>query len=238
MCPASPFSRFMIAAAAVGLVALTIQPALAAEGLRLGRPSIFSPVSAFPGGVLTIGYLTPAYGTASTLSGSLLSTSTGAAQPFDVAGSYSTAPVSLGRVGVFGGYDQRPSVLALAPTASWNFGASLGYAGFYVRGGVNETTATGPLLGLQGMEAGFGYEIGAFDLRMTYLTSQAIGNAAHEMDNQQWSIGGIYQISPRLRVNADAFYGVGDARGTSLGVLPPLTAPPGTGARVGVELRF
>ncbi len=231
MCPTRKFSKFWTAAAAVGLIAFAAQPASAAEGLRLGRPSLFSPVSAFPGG-MTIGYLTPAYGEVTlnvSPSGQLM------------ARSLSSDLMSIGRVGVFGGYEERPSALALSPTTSWNFGASVGYAGFYLRGGVNEAAPIGPLVGTQGVQAGFGYEIGALDLRMTYLTSQRIGlglsPAEREMDSQQWSIGGIYQITSRIRLNADAFYGV-EPKNAAPVAASPLNAPPGTGARVGVELRF
>jgi hypothetical protein len=132
-------------------------------------------------------------------------------------------------------------MLSLSPATSWDFGATVGYAGFYLRGGVNETAPLGPLLGLQGLQAGFGYEIGAFDVRVTYAASQGMGLAERAIDSRQWTIGGIYQITPRIRVNADAFYGA-ENRGTSLAavptVLPAAAAPPGTGARVGVELRF
>ena len=168
--------------------------------------------------------------------------SSGLTQGLDAGSAYAT-PQSLGRVGVFGAYDERQTILALTPTTAWNFGASLGYAGFYVRGGVNAALPIGPLLGTQGLEAGLGYEIGSFDLRLTYLTSQATGLAERETDNKQWAIGGMYQVSPRLRLNADAFYGVGENRVASPAVTPPATSPPatsppGTGARVGVELRF
>ena len=232
MCSALKVSRFLTAAIAVSLAALTAHQASAAEPFRFGRPSLFSPVTAFPGGILTIGYLTPGYGEVTlnvSPSGQLL------------ARTVSSDLVSIGRIGVFGGYNDRPSVLALAPTTSWNFGASVGYAGFYVRGGVNEAAPVGPLMGLQGLQAGFGYEIGALDLRMTYLTSQhmalGVGAAEREIDSQQWAVGGIYQITSRIRLNADAFYGVGETKGTPVAV-SPLNAPPGTGARVGVELRF
>ena len=49
-------------------------------------------------------------------------------------------------------------------------------------------------------------------------------------------------MAPRIRVNADAFYGE-ENRGTLLSaaptvLAPPTASPPGTGARVGVQLRF
>ncbi len=229
--------------AAVGLLACAFQSAKAAD-FRLGSTSAFSS-AALSNSPLTIGYFTPAYGavTLDVLPGSPLvahsanGMSSGLTQGLNVGGSYAT-PESVGRVGVFGAYDERPTILALTPTTAWNFAASVGYAGFYVRGGVNAALPIGPLLGTQGLEAGFGYEIGSLDLRLTYLTSQATGLAERETDNKQWAIGGMYQISPRLRLNADAFYGVAENRNLAPAVTPPATSPPGTGARVGVELRF
>lgn len=155
-------------------------------------------------------------------------------------GARMSSPVNIGTLGLFGGLNNRPSVLTLMPSTGWNFGASVGYAGFYVRGGVNEQSPAGPLLGIQGVQAGFGYEIGALDFRITYLTAQTVGlTAQRENENRQFSLGGIYQISPRVRVNADAFYGLNGTRNVSpLTVVAPQSAPPGTGARVGFELRF
>ena len=255
MRPKSALSPLSLAALAAGLLAMAAGP-VAAEDLRLGRASAYAPaspsasqsvlLSAFPGGGWTLGLHTPTYGavtlgvssitsaTLRTLNGT--SSGPGGTRAFDLGGSYST-PLPIGRIGIFGDYGERPSILALTPATSWNFGASIGYAGFYLQGGVKESTAIGPLLGIQGMQAGFGYDAGAFDLRLSYLTSQGTA-AEHEIDSKQWAIGGIYRISPRIRLNADAFYGVGDSRGSALSILPPLTSPPGTGARVGVQLRF
>jgi len=256
MCPNSIFSRLTTAAFAAGLVALLARPA-AAEDLRLGRPSVFSPkasavegpsLSTFANSALTMGYLSPAYG-AMTLglpSGPLspralngMNGGLGLLRAFEMGGKYTT-PVSIGRIGVYGSYSERPSLLALTPSTSWTLGGTVGYGGFYLRAGVNEVAAVGPLLGLQGMQAGVGYELGGLDLRVTYLTSQAVGTAEREIDSKQWSIGGIYNITSRIRLNADAFYGVGENRGSALSVQPPSAsgAPPGTGARVGVQLRF
>ncbi len=192
---------------------------------------------------MTIGYLTPAYGPV-TLGVSPtalpvgLSAGLGVVHAVAMSSAFS-APTSVGRLGVFGGYAEHQSLLSLTPATAWSVGASYGYGGFYVRGGVNEAPAIGPLLGIQGLQAGFGYEVGAIDLRMSYLTSQNLGKVDHENDSRQVSIGGIYKITPRFLVNADAFYGMGKTEGTSLSVMtPPTAAPPGTGARVGVELRF
>lgn len=217
---------FATAAVAVAWLALAGHPAGAAE-LQFGG------VSAFNAG--TVGYFDPA-GTI-TIGMAPLADGTTWAQSFE---GFST-PLFVGRVGVFGTHDQRQSLLSLSPASSWNFGAMVGYAGFYVRGGFNETAPLGPLLGLQGLQAGLGYEIGAFDVRLTYAASQGMGLAERAIDSRQWMIGGIYQITPRIRVNADAFYGA-ENRGTWLAaaptVMPATASPPGTGARVGVQLRF
>jgi len=255
MCPNSIFSRPTMAVLAAGMMALLARP-VAAEDLRAPRapavsqaPSIFSgaTLSAYAKSFLTPGYLTPAYGVGalgvspsglwSSRAVNGMSTGLGLARSLEVGGKF-TMPVSIGRIGVFGAQAERPSLLTLTPSTSWNLGASFSYAGLYVRGGFNEAAAIGPLLGIQGIHAGMGYEFGDLDLRVTYLTLQATGAAEREIDGKQWSIGGIYNITSRIRLNADAFYGVGETRGTALSAQPPLTSPPGTGARVGVQLRF
>lgn len=233
MCPALNTKRILATAAAVGLFAC-VQTAAAETAQRPG--AVTSTLNAENS--LTIGYLTPAFGSGTLGVGSVTRTLNSGSAWAPAFEGYS-APVLTGRVGIFGARDEHQSALALTPATSWNFGATVGYAGFYVRGGVNETAPVGPLLGLQGLQAGFGYEIGSFDFRLTYLASQGIGlTTEREIDNRQWSIGGIYQITPRIRLNADAFYGsANENRNSSLAVMPS-AAPPGTGARVGVELRF
>lgn len=218
-------SRFLMTASAVALLAVAGQTARAAELQFGGISALSASTMGYSGAPVVLG-LTP------------LKTDSSWAQSFD---GYSS-PLFVGRVGVFGAYDERQSMLSLSPASSWNFGATVGYAGFYVRGGVNETAPLGPLLGLQGLQAGFGYEIGSFDVRLTYAASQGMGLAERAIDSRQWTIGGIYQITPRIRVNADAFYGA-ENRGTTLAaaptvLAPPTASPPGTGARVGVQLRF
>ena len=240
MCHNLSWKTLMAAFAAVAVLAAPIvaAPVLAAEG-PAPRASTFSE------GTLTIGNLTPAYGQVtlgvSPVTGRIVTGLNTFSQAFDI-GPSSSSPVNVGTVGLFGGVDNRPSILTIMPTTSWNFGASVGYAGFYVRGGVNESTPAGPLLGIQGLQAGFGYEIGSLDFRVTYLTAQTVGLTQREVENRQFSLGGIYQITPSIRVNADAFYGLDSARSSSpLSALPvatPPNAPLGTGARLGVELRF
>ena len=198
---------------------------------------------------LAVGYLTPAYGAVSlglptggrAFSGA--GSGLGIGTAFDLTSDFQTRIYGTD-VGVFGGFAGQPSILSLTPTTSWNFGASVGYAGFYVRGSVSDAQQSGLFVRTQGWQAGFGYETGALDLRLTYaITQSAPGLRAieRELDSQQWTIGGIYKISPRLRLNADAFYGIHENRGALLSLVPAATAlqaPQGTGARVGIQLRF
>jgi predicted porin len=199
---------------------------------------------------LTLGYLTPANRTVAfgalsggPLSAKALNDMTGGsalADAFDIAGAY-TADLHGGRVGVYGGYAGRPSTLSLEPDTAWNFGASVGYGGFYIRGEISDITAFGLLEDVEGWQAGLSYESGNLDLRLTYAASQSVlglGAVEQQLDSKQWSIGGIYQITPRLRLNADAFYDMRDNGVPELLVAPTMATPQGTGARVGVQLRF
>ncbi len=195
---------------------------------------------------LAIGYLTPAYGAVSlgvpsggrAFGGS--GTSLGIGSGFDLASDFRMGLYGAD-VGLFGGFAGQPSLLSLTPATSWNFGATVGYAGFYVRGSVSDAQQSGLFLRTQGWQAGFGYETGALDLRLTYAITQStpgLGAIERELDSQQWTIGGIYRISPRLRLNADAFYGIHENRAASFSIIPTATVPQGTGARVGIQLRF
>jgi hypothetical protein len=147
-------------------------------------------------------------------------------------------------VGVFGGFNSRANMFESAPTNGWNFGASFGYRGFYLRAGMSSdaTLASATLLNdaNKGWLAGLGYAFGAFDLRVTYMASQSIGLMNNVPDSRLWMIGGIYQLTPRVRVNADAFTGGRDLRSTTNVLTAPAqtVAPQGTGARVGVQLKF
>lgn len=162
----------------------------------------------------------------------------GIASAQDVSARFSTHLFG-GDVGVFGGYADRPSTLSLSPVSAWNFGATVGYAGVYVLGGVSDAAAFGPFSGREGWAAGLGYDMGSFDLRLTYaaeVTDLALTH--HAADMQQITLGGIYSISPRFSLNADAFYSGGE-RGSLLYLSTPTAkTPQGTGARVGVQLRF
>lgn len=161
----------------------------------------------------------------------------GIASAQDVSARYSTH-VFGGDVGVFGGYADRPSTLSLSPISSWNFGATVGYAGVYVLGGVSDSAAFGPFLGREGWAAGFGYDMGSVDLRLTYATEGSdLASMDRAPDTQQITLGGIYSISPRFSLNAETFYS-GRERGVLYLSAPNAKTPQGTGARVGLQLRF
>ncbi len=190
---------------------------------------------------LRIGYQSPVTG-AFSLGAPLVTSRASAgglsvARAQDVNARYSTHFLG-GDFGVYGGYADQPSTLALSPAASWNFGATAGYAGVYVIGGVSNTTSFGPFIGREGWAAGLGYEIGSVDLRLTYAAEGSdIGRVSRVAESQQITLGGIYSFSSRFRLNADAFYS-DYSRGTAYLTSPNGKAPQGTGARVGVQLRF
>lgn len=154
------------------------------------------------------------------------------------------AGVMGGQLGVFGGYNSVANLFESAPTTGWNFGASVGYAGFYFRAGVSSDAAQAAAQIVnetnRGWLAGLGYEFGAFDLRLTYMAAEPIGFTDRDVVSKLWMIGGIYQLTPRVRVNADAFTGGRDLRNTTTVLTAPANAaaPQGTGARVGIQLKF
>jgi hypothetical protein len=193
---------------------------------------------------LTIGALTPVYGmitlpvSAGDPAGLLLG---GAALGQDFAARYSTS-IYGGELGVFARVADRPIFLSTDSTTAFNLGASVGYAGFYFQGAYTGLNDNGLLRSLQSWEswqAGLGFGGNAFDVRLTYAMGQATpAFAGRSFDNSQWMLGGIYQLTPGIRFNADAFTG---SRLVSPGVAsaaPGASAPQGTGARVGVQLKF
>lgn len=220
-------------------------PALAAEVTALKAGETAQPpkseLSVSSNNSLSIGYQSPAAGAFSLgapLVGRRPVGGLGVASAQDVSARYSTHLFG-GDVGVFAGYADRPSTLSLSPVSSWNFGATVGYAGIYVLGGVSDSAAFGPFLGREGWAAGFGYDMGSFDLRLTYAAQSSDFTAVHRSADtqQQITLGGIYSISPRFSLNADAFYS-GRERGLLYLSAPTAKTPQGTGARVGVQLRF
>jgi hypothetical protein len=244
---------YTIAAVLAGLVAgagtAAAQEARLGSGTaQLSPATVASPVTLFVNGPLTIGSVTPSFGAlavgltpdAPNVTAPLLGV-TPLMSP-DFTASYS-ADVIGSQIGVFAGYSGGASLFSAAPTPGWNFGASVGYRGFYVQAGISDNSgAQQRLTGdpKQGWLAGFGYKTGAFNVRLSYMTAQSLN--AGESDARTWMIGGIYQLSARVRLNADAFTGRDPARDPRNAVTPAAAvnaaAPQGTGARVGVQLRF
>jgi predicted porin len=160
----------------------------------------------------------------------------------DFSASYMTA-FNGSEVGFFAGYSGGASLFTAAPTPGWNFGASVGYAGFYVQAGISDNSGGQQRLNgdlksdpKQGWLAGFGYKTGGLNLRLSYLAAQSL--TANESDTRTWMIGGIYQISSRVRLNADAFTSPRAPAVSNPAAATNVAAPQGTGARVGVQLRF
>ncbi|TAK98210.1 MAG: hypothetical protein EPO08_19790 [Rhodospirillaceae bacterium] len=249
--------RFPLALIALNFLAIAsvgLAPAWAVD-VRVGDARV-APVSPVTLSVslfepVTASYLTPAFGGATL--GALpdspfLSRSLTTGGGFDAAQGFAAtykAGFRGSQLGVFGGYNSRANLFESAPTNGWNLGASVGFAGFYLRAGVSSdaTETTSRLLNdaNRGWLAGVGYEAGRFDLRVTYMTAQPMGLAEQQDNNNRlWMVGGIYQLTPRVRLNADAFTGNRDLRATSNPLTAPANAeaPQGTGARVGVQLKF
>lgn len=197
--------------------------------------------------ILTLGSLSPTFGAVSV--GISPTTSALIASPYasgrggqDISAGYAT-DLYGSQVGIFGGYAGRPAQFAAEPSTAWNLGASVGYAGFYVRGAFTDVVERGLVDTWQSKQLGVGYGTGNLDLRLTYVESDAghsVVQSIGGLDASQWMIGGMYKVSPRIRVNADAFYGTRDTATIygRLSATPGATAPQGTGARVGVQLRF
>lgn len=185
---------------------------------------------------LTIGYALPAFG-ASAISTDLAeldwddtASVSERSQPVDVYGTYSTSVLG-GEVGVFGGVADSRSAFSMEPTTSRTVGASVGYAGFYLRGAYQDAGPDGLLDGRRAWQAGLGYGSDDFDLRVTYVQSEFLQGSPTELEGKQWMIGGLVQLTPSILLNANAFY-------IDREMIMPTVEPPGTGARVGLQLRF
>lgn len=186
---------------------------------------------------LTIGYTLPAFGTF-TLNADVSENpwfSDLNATPDNIAdtegyGSFATS-VFGGQVGVFGGMTDQQSAFALETTTSRTIGASVGYAGFYLRGAYQDAGPDAFLEGRRAWQAGLGFGSGDFDVRVTYVQSAFAQGGPTELEGKQWMIGGLVQLTPSILLNANAFY-------IDRELAMPTVEPPGTGARVGVQLRF
>ena len=194
---------------------------------------------------LTIGAVTPVYGmitlpvsAGETVHSALIS---GSALGQDFAARYSTS-IYGGQVGLFARFSDRPVFLSTDSSKAFNLGASVGYGGFYFQGavtGLNDNNLQRSLQSWQALQAGFGYGGAAFDVRLTYAIGESTpAFAGRSFDNSQWMLGGIYQFTPGIRFNADAFVGSNLISPGVASAAPGSNAPQGTGARVGVQLRF
>ena len=186
---------------------------------------------------LTIGYALPAFGSftldvdsADPIALEQSGVSLTRDEPIDVYGAYSTSLFG-GEVGVFGGYTDSRSALTLEPTISRTVGASVGFAGFYLRGAYEDAGPDGLLEGRRAWQAGLGYGSDDFDVRVTYVQSAFLQGSPTELEGKQWMIGGLVQLTPSVMLNANAFF-------IDREEFMPLVEPPGAGARVGVQLRF
>ena len=159
----------------------------------------------------------------------------------DFAARYSTS-IYGSEVGLFARFSDRPVFLSTGTSTAFNLGASVGYGGFYFQGavtGMNDNSLQRRLQSWQAMQAGFGYGGAAFDVRLNYAIGVSTpAFAGRSFDNSQWMLGGIYQFTPGIRFNADAFVGSNLTSPGLASAAPGASAPQGTGARVGVQLRF
>ena len=186
---------------------------------------------------LTIGYALPAFGmfTFDVNAGDQgwteqNTTALNRGQPVDVYGTYLTSVLG-GEVGVFGGVADFRSAFTLETAQSRTVGASVGYAGFYLRGAYQDAGPDGLLDGRRAWQAGLGYGSDGFDVRVTYMQSAFLQGGPTELEGKQWMIGGLVQLTPTIMLNANAFY-------IDREMIMPRVEPPGTGARVGLQLRF
>lgn len=148
----------------------------------------------------------------------------------DTYGSYATSFMG-GQFGVFGGVKDQQSTFSMELTTSRTVGASLGYGGFYLSGVYQDAGPDGLLDGRRAWQAGLGYGSGDFDVRLTYVESAFMQGSPTELEGKQWMIGGLMQVTPSILLNANAYI-------VDRELAMPTVEPPGTGARVGVQLRF
>jgi hypothetical protein len=222
------------------LAVMAAAPVRADDTRLVGNQSTGAPVNN-----LTIGAVSPVYGsiTLPVSAGDPVPTAMigGATLGQDFAARYSTS-IYGSKLGFFARVSDRPVMLSTDSSTAFNLGASVGYGGFYFQGAVSGLNDNGLLRNLQSwqsLQAGLGYGGGAFDVRLTYAIGEARpAFAGRSFDNSQWMLGGIYQLTSGIRFNADAFVGTSLVSPGLASASPTATAPQGTGARVGVQLRF
>ncbi len=187
---------------------------------------------------LTIGYTLPAFGVFSVsapTSGEEITLLQAPSRLTDVSGQdvqgqYATTLFGS-QIGVFGEVVDQPTAFALEPQTSRTVGASVGYGGFYLSGAFQSAGSDGLIESRRAWQAGFGYGSTAFDVRLTYAESDYAQTGLMELEGKQWMIGGLVQLTPSILLDANAFY-------VDREQIVPTVEPPGTGARVGVRLRF
>lgn len=212
-------------------------PDVKADSLLELPVSFTAPADTLTTPELTIGYTLPAFGTftlnaddpAFGLSDGLPSSADTSVNA-EGYGSFATS-VFGGQVGVFGGMTDEQSAFALETTTSRTIGASVGYAGFYLRGAYQDAGPDAFLEGRRAWQAGLGFGSGDFDVRVTYVQSAFAQGGPTELEGKQWMIGGLVQLTPSILLNANAFI-------IDRELAMPTVEPLGTGARVGVQLRF
>lgn len=218
--------------------AISIGVEATAEDANLDLPVSFTaPTDTLTNPELTIGYTLPAFGTfnldADEQTSSWSTSLTPSNDPSldgDGYGSFATS-VFGGQVGVFGGMTDQQNAFALETTTSRTIGASVGYAGFYLSGAYQDAGPDVFLEGRRAWQAGLGFGSGDFDVRVTYVQSAFAQGGPTELEGKQWMIGGLVQLTPSILLNANAFI-------IDRELAMPTVEPPGTGARVGVQLRF
>lgn len=187
---------------------------------------------------LTIGYTLPAFGvfnvsapaTVNELGPFQSQSRLAGLRNQDVQGQYATTLFGS-QIGVFGEVTDQPTAFALEPQTSRKVGASVGYGGFYLSGAFQSAGSDGLIDSRRAWQAGFGYGSSAFDVRLTYAESDFAQTGLMELEGKQWMIGGLVQLTPSILLDANAFY-------VDREQVVPTVEPPGTGARVGVRLRF
>lgn len=125
-----------------------------------------------------------------------------------------------------------------------NLGATVGYRGFKVSGSYLDLsaldfTAQSSDKGLRAWQAGLGYETGSLGLALSYETTAAglAGMSMVPVDEQRWSFGGSYSITPAVRVDANAYYiSRDDIESEALSSTG--SVEDGPGAHLGVRLKF
>jgi hypothetical protein len=140
-----------------------------------------------------------------------------------------------GRFGVFSGFIDEQNPFSLSIMSSRRFGASLNYAGFYLSVTDKVTEIEGSTDDFRAEKAAsavsLGYGSNAFDVRVTYLESEFSDGQPTDLEGKQWMIGGLLKLTPKILINANAFFVNRDAQN----LFPEES---GKGARFGVTLQF